>query len=201
MAAGDDQALPPRRFGWLDMFVSEDDDPRADGGWENSERAVLTGFLDDRRLTLTMKCDGLTAEQLARRSVPPSDLSLLGIVRHLTGVERYWFRNVMAGDDAPPLYRGPDGEDLDFEFGFEFGLEPEVPVGEGSALVAEAWDNWRAEVAFATELVAGTPDLATLGIGQPVPLREVLVHLIREYAQHMGHADLLRERIDGRVGQ
>lgn len=188
MPAGDD-GLPQRSFGWWDMFVHEDDDPRADGGWDNSERAVLVGFLADRRLTLELKCAGLDAEQMARRAVPPSDLSLLGLVRHLAGVEQYWFRQAMAGEEVPRLYVGPAGEDLALD------VEPEP------AMVEEAWKTWRTEVAHAQALVEATEDLGSIGLGRAVPLREVLVHLIREYAQHMGHADLLRERIDGRIGQ
>ena len=171
------------------MFVHDDDDPRVDGGWDNSERAVLTGSLSDRRLTLELKCSGLNAEQMARRSVPPSDMSLLGLVRHLASVEQYWFRQVIAGEDLSRLYIGVDGEDLTFD------VEPD-PV-----IVEEAWTTWKSEVAYAEELIENTPDLGQLGRGKAVPLREVLVHLIREYAQHMGHADLLRERVDGRVGQ
>lgn len=184
-----DQQLPERAFGWWDMFVHEDDDPRTDGGWANDERSILTGFLSDRRLTLELKCAGLTAEQLARRSVPPSDLSLLGLVRHLAGVEQYWFRQVVAGEDVARLYIGVAGEDLAFQ------------VAPTDTMVDEAWAVWRAEVRHTDAVVASTPDLGQLGRGRPVPLREVLVHVIREYAQHLGHADLLRERIDGRVGQ
>lgn len=181
--------LPERKFAWWDMFVHENDDPRADGGWDNTERAVLTGFLSDRRLTLELKCSGLSPEQMARQSVPPSDLSLLGLVRHLAGVEQYWFRQVIAGEEVSRLYVGDDGED------FAFNVDPE------SRIVEEAWATWRSEVAYAEGLIERTPDLGQLGQGKPVPVREVLVHLIREYAQHMGHADLLRERIDGRIGQ
>lgn len=180
---------PVRRFGWWDMFVHGDEDPRADGGWENNERAVLAGFLSDRRLTLEMKCSGLDARQMARQSVPPSDLTLLGLVRHLADVERYWFRHVIGGEDVTLPYQSTEGQDLTFV------------VAPDPAMVEEAWETWRAEVAFAEDLVERTPDLGQLGKGEPVPVREVLVHLIREYAQHMGHADLLRERIDGRVGQ
>ncbi len=181
--------LPERKFGWWDMFVHKNDDPRADGGWDNTERAILTGFLSDRRLTLELKCSGLSAEQMARQSVPPSDLSLLGLVRHLAGVEQYWFRQVIAGEEVSRLYVGAGGED------FAFNVDPE------SRIVEEAWATWRSEVAYAEGLIERTPDLGQLGRGKPVPVREVLVHLIREYAQHMGHADLLRERIDGRIGQ
>ena len=186
---GSHEELPERSFGWSDMFVRERDDPRVDGGWANTERAVLLGSLSDRRLTLVMKCADLDAEQMARRSVPPSDLSLLGLVRHLAMVEQHWFRHVVAGERVTRRYVGGDGEDLAFD------------VDTDPAVIDEAWDAWRSEVAHADALVEATDDLGQLGRGAPVPLREVLVHVNREYAQHLGHADLLRERIDGRVGQ
>ncbi len=171
------------------MFVHDDDDPRADGEWGNTEREMLTGFLSDRRLTLELKCSGLDAEQMARQSVPPSNMSLLGLVRHLAGVEQHWFREVIAGEEVVKLYVSNDDEHIAFN------------VDADQTMVDEAWATWRSEVAYAEQLVDNTPDLGQLGRGEPVPLREVLVHLIREYAQHMGHADLLRERIDGRIGQ
>lgn len=186
MAPADDESdLPARQFGWWDMFVDPADDPRADGGFDNNERAMLVGYLNDRRLTFQMKCAGLDAEAMARRSVPPSDLSLLGLLRHLTDVERHWFRREIAGDDMPDRYRGA-------------GFEGAVP---DPAVVEEAWDAWREEVAFSDSVVAAAEDVGMLGRGRGVPLREVLIHLIEEYARHNGHADLLRERIDGRVGQ
>jgi hypothetical protein len=177
-----------RRFGWSNMFVHPDDDPRRDEGFEG-ERATLVGYLRDQRLTLELKCAGLDAADLARRSVPPSNLSLLGLVRHLADVERVWFRERLAGHDAPSHYRSDGGRDGDFE-----GAVPDPEV------VAEAWATWRAEIAFAERLVAEAPDLDLVG-KQGHVLRRVLVHMIEEYARHNGHADLLRERIDGRVGQ
>lgn len=186
---GDRETLPARRFGWSDMFVHEDDDPRADGGWANDERSVLVGFLDDRRHTLELKCQGLGAEQLARRSVPPSDLSLLGLVRHLASVENHWFQQVLAGTGGARLYSDADGSDRAFD------------VEADPSMVEEAWATWRDEVAKGRAVLDAITDLGMLGVGEPVPVREVLVHLIREYAQHLGHADFLRERIDGRIGQ
>ncbi len=180
-----DTDVPARSFGWLDMFVDHEHDPRADGGFDNNERAMLLGYLTDRRLTFEMKCADLDAEDMARRSVEPSDLSLLGLLRHLADVERHWFRREMAGLDAPGHYG-------DSDFG---GALPD------SAIVASAWETWREEIAFAQQLVADSPDLGVLGNRSGVPLREVLIHMIEEYARHNGHADLLRERIDGRVGQ
>lgn len=175
--------LPERAFGWWDMFVHPDDDPRADGGFENTERATLIGSLNDRRLTLELKCRGLDAEGMTKPSVPPSDLSLLGLVRHLAGVERYWFQGVIGGWNVKQPYKDE----------FNVTADPEI--------VADAWATWRGEVEASNRALADIDDLGQLGLGEPVPVREVLVHLIEEYARHMGHADLLRERIDGRVGQ
>jgi hypothetical protein len=202
-APGDHQALPAeaelpqREFGWWDMFVHPDDDPREQGGEFSGERATLVRYLRDYRLTLEMKCAGLDAESMARRSVPPSNLSLLGLVRHLAGTEQSWFRRVLAGQDVPRLYRSDADPNGDFNGAV---ADP--------ALVAEAWDTWRSEVAFAEKFVDEAPDLDVsgrfddgAGHGHEIPLRSVMVHMIEEYARHMGHADLLRERIDGRVGQ
>jgi hypothetical protein len=180
-----------RRFGWWDMFVHPDDDPRQDGGFKG-ERDTLVGYLRDHRLTLELKCRDLDAEGMARRSVEPSDLSLLGLVRHLAGAEQYWFRKVMAGQDVRRHYRTEDGKSLAFDGAV---ADP--------AVVAQAWEVWRAEVAFAEQFVARAPDLDMLGQhgDEQMELRSVLVHMIEEYARHNGHADFLRERIDGRVGQ
>jgi len=185
------EELPARRFGWWDMFVSPDEDPRANGGFAG-ERATLVGYLRDQRLTLELKCSGLDAAAMARRSVEPSDLSLLGLVRHLAGVEQHWFRRVMAGQDVPRHYRSAADRNTDFA-----GAVPDTKV------VAQAWDTWRAEVAFAEQFVAEAPDFDVTGTYDqgPISLREVLVHMVGEYARHNGHADFLRERIDGRVGQ
>jgi uncharacterized damage-inducible protein DinB len=178
-----------RKFGWWDMFVAPDDDPRSDGGFKNTERDVLLGFLSDQRLTFQLKCADLDAEQLARRSVEPSNLSLLGLLRHLAGVERIWFRRRMAGEDVPLLYRTDVEPNADFE----------GAVGD-PAMVEEAWADWRAEIEFADRYLEEQADLSVVGPDGD-SLREVLVHLIEEYARHNGHADFLRERIDGRVGQ
>jgi uncharacterized damage-inducible protein DinB len=178
-----------RHFGWWDMFVHPDADRRSDGWFENNERATLVGFLRDRRLTLEMKCSGLDATDLARRSVEPSNLSLLGLIRHMAEVERSWFRSRLAGQDAPPLYRSDSSLNADFD-----GAVPDPKV------VAQAWTDWRTEMAFADQFVSEAPDLDVIGKSGD-PLRQVLVHMIEEYARHNGHADLIRERIDGRVGQ
>lgn len=179
--------LPTREFGWWDMFVNDDDDPRTDGGWANDERSILHGFIADRRLTLELKCSGLDEEQMTRPSVPPSDMTLLGLVRHLTAVENHWFQKVVAGNDTERPYRDAEGNDVSFV------VEP----GSTEA----SWSAWRDEVARSEQVIEGISDFGQRGVGEPVPVREVMVHLIREYSQHLGHADLLRERIDGRVGQ
>jgi hypothetical protein len=179
---------PERRFGWSDMFLDPAQDPRSEGGFR-TERDTLVGYLRDQRLTLELKCAGLDATDLARRSVPPSNLSLLGLIRHLAGVEQTWFRNKMAGRDLPRYFRTPEDRDADFN-GAQ--ADPE--------LVAEAWRVWREEVAFAAPYVDQAPDLGLIGKSGDT-LREVMVHMIEEYARHNGHADLIRERIDGRVGQ
>jgi uncharacterized damage-inducible protein DinB len=120
-------------------------------------------------------------------------MSLLGLVRHLTDVERYWFRRVMARADAPALYWSKDVEDADW-----------AGAVADPAVVADAWRAWREEVAFAEEFGANIPDVGasvTMADGTETELRSLLVHMIDEYARHCGHADLLRERVDGRVGQ
>jgi hypothetical protein len=186
-----------------DMFTADgkpsDDDPRENGPTLGDERTTLVENLRCARLTLEMKCESLDAEAMARRSVEPSTMSLLGLVRHLAEVERATFRVLMAGQDVPKLYCSDTDRDGDFD-----GAVPDPQV------VAEAWDAWRAEVDFATRFVAEAPSLDITGDdplnlhgsgGGLMSLREALVGSIWEYARHMGHADLLRERIDGRIGQ
>jgi uncharacterized damage-inducible protein DinB len=175
------------------MFLAAADDPREDAPTLGDERATLVEFLRYQRLTLELKCSGLDAEALARRSVEPSTLSLLGLIRHMAEVERTWFRRRLAGQDAPPRFRSDTDPDGDFDGALG---DPQV--------VDEAWKAWRDEMAFTDRFVAEAPDLDVVGQdpGQrPISLREVLVHMVEEYARHNGHADLLRERIDGRVGE
>jgi uncharacterized damage-inducible protein DinB len=175
-----------------DRFLDAADDPREGGPSLGDERATLLEFLRCQRLTLEVKCAGLDAEQLARRAVEPSTMSLLGLVRHMADVERGWFRIRFADRDVRRRYQSEAAPDDDFD-----GAVPDP------AVVAEAWAAWREEVTFAEQFVRAT-DLDFVGkdgAGQPISLRELLVHMIEEYARHNGHADLLRERIDGRVGQ
>jgi len=175
-------------FAWDNMFIHPDEDPRSDGGFVG-ERDTLLGYLRNQRLTLEMKCSGLDAEGLARRSVEPSNLSLLGLLRHLAGVEHDWFWIRMADRGGPRLYRSKTTPNGDFD-----------DAVADQAMVDEAWATWRAEVAFAEQFVASAPSLDIVGPEGDI-LRSVLVHVIEEYARHNGHADFLRERIDGRVGQ
>jgi uncharacterized damage-inducible protein DinB len=157
------------------------------------ERATLSAFLRYQRETLEWKCSGLDAADLARRTVEPSAMSLLGLVRHLAEAERMWFRRVMAGEDVALHYCTQAASDADFH-----------DAAPDPALVDQAWETWRAAVAFSEAFVAGAPDLDVTGEDPwrgPVSLRWVLAHMIEEYARHNGHADLLRERIDGAVGE
>ncbi|HUN30397.1 MAG TPA: DinB family protein [Trebonia sp.] len=175
-----------------DLFLDPVQDPRQEGSSLSGERATLLDYLRYQRQTLEVKCEGLDAGQLAARSVEPSTMSLLGLVRHLAHVERVWFRIRFAGQDVPRLYQTAEDPDGDFNGAV---ADP--------AVVAEAFAAWRAEIAFAEEFT-DRHDLdftAKAGEGDPIALRELLVHMIEEYARHNGHADLLRERVDGRVGQ
>jgi uncharacterized damage-inducible protein DinB len=175
-----------------DMFTDLEADPREGGVSLGDERATLLEFLRCQRLTLQIKCEGLNATQLACRAVEPSTMSLLGLVRHMAEVERGWFRRRFAGQDVPKRYQSDDDPDGDFD-----GAEPDLDV------VDEAWRAWREEISFADSFARDT-DLDFIGrdsLGNPISLRELLVHMIEEYARHNGHADLLRERVDGRIGQ
>ncbi|MEV4310799.1 DinB family protein [Actinocrispum sp. NPDC049592] len=145
-------------------------------------------FLGWHRETLRLKCAGLSPAQLAERSVGPSALSLLGLVWHAAESERFWFRQVMAGEEPAPLFPSPAAA-------FDVAADPQQ--------VVQAWEAWQAGIAFADHFAATAPNLDIVGIepGEgPVSLRWVLMHMLEEYARHNGHADLLREHIDGQVG-
>lgn len=178
-----------------DMWLPQDQDPRERiDAAPRGERDVVLAYLQRYRMTLELKCQGLDPEQLARRSVPPSTLSLLGLLRHMAGVEHSWNRRALQGQhDLPRLeiYSRPDDHDWDFN-GAE-GTEE---------CVEEAWAAWRREVADAeTWLVGDDFDRMVRVHGEEVEVRDIVVHLVEEYARHCGHADLLRECIDGRTGQ
>ncbi|MEU0531069.1 DinB family protein [Amycolatopsis tolypomycina] len=154
------------------------------------ERQALTETLDYYRRTFELKCAGLEPAQLSERSVPPSTLTLHGLLRHLTGCERWWFRMQFAGEDVPILYYSDD--------------DPEQDFNELDGDVDEAFALWHAECERAREIVAAG-SLEQTGIrrstGEPFTLRWVLLRMIGEYARHVGHADLIRERIDGATGE
>ncbi len=170
-----------------DMWVDPSEDPRSDGVSPDGELATLQDYLGNYRLTLLMKCEGLDPGQLARRSVPPSTMSLLGLVRHLAWAERDWRNWIGAGDTASELY-GPG------EAAFE-GAVADQALAEG------AFADLAREQVATDAVLAGYPDLRTRVGRKGIAVRELWVHRIEEYARHCGHADLLRERIDGRVGQ
>ena len=154
------------------------------------EREMLRGFLDFHRATLAMKCDGLSDEQLRRASMPPSSLTLLGLVRHLAEVERTWFRKVINGEDIPLVW-SPDND-------------YQVAYDASQSSRSEAFAAWQAEVerSRAIEAEAESLDLTVHAPrwGEDVSLRLVMLHVLLEYGRHNGHADFLREAIDGVVG-
>jgi hypothetical protein len=155
-----------------------------------SEREALQGWLDFHRQTLLSKCSGLTHEQLATRSAPPSRLSLLGLVRHMAEVEAWWFRSCLRGEQAHGFYGPDDNLEGDFE-----DLDS-VPAEQVFARYAD-------ECRLADQAAADLPLEATfrsIGRQTELDLRWVYLHMIEEYARHNGHADILRELIDGVTG-
>jgi hypothetical protein len=161
---------------------------RPDGSLVAPERELLAGYLDFYRTTLLYKCAGLTAEQLATRPSPPSNLSLLGLIRHLTKVERIWFRIHFATDPAEPVFAPELGKDADFDL---------IDTGRAQA----EYEGLIAEWALSDKAAEGRSldDQFTFS-GTPSTLRMIYIHLIGEYARHCGHADLLREQLDGVTG-
>jgi len=179
-----------------DMWTDPAVDPRTAGN-PVGEKATLREYLTNYRLTIELKCEGLDAEQLATRSVPPSTMSLLGLIRHLAMVEHTWFRRILQGHlDEPRLFKREDDRDWDFN-----------GATADPAVVDEAFRAWKAEIATAD---AWLDALDEADLGREVPMsgddetasiRDIVVHMIEEYARHAGHADLLRECVDGRTGQ
>jgi len=173
---------------WTSPAPSPAVGPITDGPLTGEDRAILEGCLARQRATLLWVCAGLTGEQLAARAVPPSTLSLLGLVRHLAKVERVWLRQRVAGQDLPHLHGGP-GDDTDFH-----QVDPARAEQEVQAL-REEWrlaDEAVAAVAFSHEI-----DFR----GAAMSVRMVYLHLISEYSRHNGHADLLRQVLDGVTGR
>ncbi|MEU4269287.1 DinB family protein [Streptomyces sp. NPDC026092] len=165
-------------------------DPRVSPPHFGDERETLRAFLDYHRATLARKCEGLDDAQLRERSMPPSTLTLLGLVRHMAEVERAWFRRVFQDGEAPMVW----SDKVDFQAAYDASRSTR----------AEAFTAWEAEVENSRriEREAGSLDLAGY---QPrwdkeVSLRMVMVHVLLEYGRHNGHADFLREGVDGTVG-
>lgn len=154
------------------------------------ERVMLRAFLEYHRATLAMKCQGLTDVELRQQSMPPSTLSLLGLVRHMAEVERAWFRRVFEDANAPMVW----SENVDFQAAYD----------ASSSSRSEAFAAWDAEVENSRRIEREAASLDVAGY-QPrweeeVSLRMVMFHVLLEYGRHNGHADLLREGIDGAVG-
>ena len=172
--------------------MNQPPDTRPEPPYNADERGTLEGFLDFHRATLERKCAGLTPEQLARRAVPPSTMSLLGLVRHLAEVEWGWFDRVDTGVRRPPVYYSDENPDGDFD-----GAAPE------QTLVDDAFASWRRAIEQSRAVSARTELDATFEHPRHgrISLRWVLTHMVEEYARHNGHADLLREVIDGVTGE
>jgi uncharacterized damage-inducible protein DinB len=159
-----------------------EDDPQA-----GPERPILEATLDWHRETLLWKCSGLTGDQLAERPIPPSELSLLGLIRHMTKVERVWFRTRFAGEPVG----NPFGENWDADF-------EEADPARAAADYARLTEEFKlCDAAVVNDSLDDTFDLK----GEPMSLRTIYLHMIEEYARHNGHADLLREQIDGATGE
>lgn len=171
-----------------DMWADPDIDPREQGDpAPEGELATLQDYLRHYRLTLLMKCEGLDAEQLAQRSVPPSTMSLLGLLRHIVEVERDWRTWITPDQPVPKLY-GPHDADFD-------------DAVSDPGMVTSTYEDLTREQAATDALLAEHPDLSERLGNINIAVRELFVHRIEEYARHCGHADLLRECVDGRVGQ
>jgi uncharacterized damage-inducible protein DinB len=179
--------------GYNGMWAPPGQDPRVAGS-PVGELATIREYLSNYRHTLGMKCDDLTPEQLAARSVPPSTMSLLGLIRHMAQVEQTWFHRSLQGHaDTPRLFWSPDNHDLDFDGAV---ADP--------AVVEDAYAHWKAQIAAADQWLDGVTDLGAvvrIHNDEEASVRDILIHMIEEYARHCGHADLLRECIDGRTGQ
>ncbi|HEX8626846.1 MAG TPA: DinB family protein [Catenuloplanes sp.] len=178
--------------GFDGRWVRPEEDPRVTGN-PAGELATIREYLSNYRRTLRMKCDDLSPEQLAARSVPPSTMSLLGLVRHMARVEHHWFQRALRGRaDQPRLYWSADNNDLDFE----------GAVADAAA-VEDAFATWRAQITAADQWLDEATDLGAAVVtprGEESSVRDILIHMIEEYARHCGHADLLRECVDGRTG-
>jgi len=164
--------------------------PRTEPAFNGPEKSQLEAWLDYHRATLLLKCSGLSFEQLATAAVPPSTLTLLGLLRHMTIVEQYWFHKIFADHDVVPAYDAPDDPDVEFN-----DLQ--------SATIEEVERDFL-DACERSRVIVSNADLSSLARAAqpstPIDLRWICVHMIEEYARHNGHADLLRERIDGATG-
>jgi hypothetical protein len=170
---------------WTAPEVSRTEPPSAAG-----EREALETWLDFHRETLLHKCQGLTGEQLVTKAIAPSELTLLGLVRHMAEVERWWFRRQFAGLDVADLYCSDEHPDGEFDFAKADGAEADFAT-------------FREECELARQTAAGRSLDETFKHGKEnsdFDLRWVYIHMIEEYARHNGHADILREQIDGTTG-
>lgn len=157
---------------------------------QGDERTLLNAFLEFHRETLLWKCSELTGAQLAERPVPTSTMSLLGLVRHLTDVERHWFRDVVGSEDVAFRYWGQPGHDSDFD-----DIDAAAAEGDFVAYLEEM------EHCRAIQHAADLDSIVTDRNGEGNSVRWIMVHMIEEYARHNGHADLFRQAIDGAVGE
>lgn len=155
---------------------------------------MLERWLDYERATLARKCSGLGAEDVRRRAVPPSNLSLLGLLRHMTEVERGWFGRGLSGADRPPLYFTTETPDADFD-----DVDRQDPMDAYSRWT-EACTESRVFASRIESLDTPAPGWSAKRTEPPPSLRWIMTHMIEEYARHNGHADLIRERIDGETG-
>jgi uncharacterized damage-inducible protein DinB len=176
-----------------ETWLPPGEDPRDQQAPPRGERDVVLGYLSHYRQTFELKLQGLDASELARRSVPPSSMSLLGLLRHLGGVEHSWNKRVLQGHPELARLHRDHPEDRDWDFN---------GAAADEAVVERAWASWREEVADA-EAWLEQDDLDRLvpHDDEEIEVRDIVVHLVEEYARHCGHADLLRECIDGRTGQ
>jgi hypothetical protein len=171
-------------------WIAPDVERRQRADLAAGERALLEEFLYRHRRYLLKKCAGLTAEQLATASAAPSKLTLLGLARHMADVERYWFRMKYAHQDLPDLYVTDEAEEADFDL---------VNADAAADLATLLAEMDLADAAVAGRDLDEPVDDPKAPTGK-VNLRFVYLHVIEEYAQHNGHADLIRERIDGQTG-
>jgi uncharacterized damage-inducible protein DinB len=171
-------------------MITSDESSRVAPLLSGPERDQLESWLDFYRATLLLKCAGLSVEQLSTRAVASSDLTLLGLLRHMTFVEQVWFEKVFAGRDVDDYYKRDDDRDADFHDLSSASLD--VVVGLFHRACAMSRD------------VSSGRDLDEMALvarrGREVDLRWIYLHMIEEYARHCGHADLLRELIDGTTG-